>query len=166
MKMDLSTILGIAGGLLTLASVYFATLEARRDKELENVKQRKRDSEARAEKEKDMNEIRERDAKIIEQATEIIRLSQSLSSSQSETISLITGGDSWAYLRPGTWGGKEVFNDKFGAMLVHNGKHPLYDVTVSIDLVEKQDAKSSTTTNLTRIFYGTLNPSLNPEMVA
>lgn len=139
MKISVSTILMISGGILSLIGAYVASIESSNDKD-----------------------------ELIKQDKEIIALTKENSRLSKEALNQITGGDSWGYLVSGLHTIKGIPNQSFGFSFNLVGELPLYDVTINIYDIEfnnNQPTKSQTLKTIFSKEVGTLTKSLYSDIL-
>ena len=104
--------------------------------------------------------------KITELSQDNINLSKKNTELSQQSLDLITGGNSWAYLSGGIYTEDGIANQPFMMILNHVGKDPLYDLKVEIYEIEFNNSGIHKSQTLTKIFskdIGTLTNTLQSE---
>lgn len=110
--------------------------------------------------------LQEKSDEITELSHDNIKLSKSNAELSQQSLNLITGGDSWAFLSGGIYTAEGIANQPFMLILNHVGDNPLYDVKIVIYEIEFNTNGTHKSHTLSKIYdkdIGTLTKTLQAE---
>jgi len=107
--------------------------------------------------------LQEKSDKITELSQDNIKLSKSNADLSQQSLNLITGGDSWAFVSGGIYTAEGIANQPFMLILNHIGDNPLYDLKIEMYEIKFNNNGSNKSHTLSKIYskdIGTLTKTL------